>query len=65
MPGFPGLTDQEWLNLAIKANKEKLGLSALPTNAQKYIQQIEKMLDVPIHSIGVGPDRDATIHIFQ
>ena len=64
MPGFPGLSDQEWLDLARKANENKSGLSALPSNAQKYIEQIEKMLEVPIHSVGVGPDRDATIHIF-
>jgi adenylosuccinate synthase len=64
MPGFPALSDGEWLEMARKANENKSGLDILPTNAKKYIQQIEKMLEIPIHSVGVGPDRDATIHIF-
>jgi adenylosuccinate synthase len=63
MPGFPALSDQEWLELARTANKNKLGLEGLPINAQKYISQIETLLKIPIHSIGVGPDRDATIHL--
>ena len=63
MDGFPELTDKQWLQLAEKANKEKLGLSALPINAQKYLNQIEMLLQIPIHSVGVGPDRDATIHV--
>lgn len=63
MSGFPALSDNEWLELAEKANKENLGLSALPINAQKYIKQIESILEIPIHSVGVGPDRNATILI--
>ena len=39
-------------------------LDVLPTNAKNYLQQIENMLEIPIHSVGVGPDRDATIHLF-
>jgi adenylosuccinate synthase len=64
MPGFPGLSEQEWLDLANNANENKMGLSALPPNAQKYLEQIEKMLGIPLHSVGVGPDRNATIHIY-
>ena len=63
MPGFPALSEQEWLELARTANEKKLGLEALPINAQKYVIQIETLLNIPIHSIGVGPDRDATIHL--
>ena len=63
MPGFPDLSDQEWLDLANKANENNEGMKALPLNAQKYIRQIEKLLEIPIHSIGVGPDRNATIHL--
>jgi adenylosuccinate synthase len=33
----------------------------LPENAQDYCRQIEKLTQVPIHSIGVGADRDAII----
>ena len=64
MPGFPSLSDEEWIELARKANNESSGLNVLPTNAQNYLKQIENMLEIPIHSIGVGPDRDATIHLF-
>ena len=64
MPGFPALDDEEWIKLARKANDENLGLSVLHPNAQSYLQQIENMLEIPLHSVGVGPDRDATIHLF-
>ena len=63
MPGFPALSNEEWLDLAKKANEENLGINALSENAQKYLQQIETILEIPLHSIGVGPDRDATIHL--
>ncbi len=35
--------------------------SELPKNAQKYLQFIEKELNVPISIVSVGADRDATI----
>lgn len=34
----------------------------LPQNAKKYIEFIEKELEVPIEWIGVGPGREAMIH---
>ncbi|GAA5805415.1 Adenylosuccinate synthetase [Helicostylum pulchrum] len=34
----------------------------LPQNAKKYIEFIEKELDVPVEWIGVGPGREAMIH---
>ncbi len=33
----------------------------LPANAQRYCREIERLTKVPIHSIGVGADRDALI----
>lgn len=33
----------------------------LPPNAQKYVQYIEKQLDVPVRWIGTGPKRDHMI----
>ena len=61
MPGFPSHTLVEWLGIAKKANDEKLGFSILPIAAQQYIKRIEAIVGVPCTSVGVGPDRDATI----
>jgi adenylosuccinate synthase len=33
----------------------------LPTNAKQYIERIEKLIEIPIRWIGVGPERDALI----
>ncbi len=63
MPGFPAMSTGEWLGLATKANTEGLGLSALPSAAQAYVQRLEALHGVPVSSVGVGPDRDATIDL--
>jgi adenylosuccinate synthase len=61
MPGFPGLSTEEWLGIARKCNSEGIGFSGLPSAAQSYISKLETLLGVPVSSVGVGPDRDATI----
>ena len=61
MPGFPSYSLEEWLGIAKKANDGGLGYSALPAAAQQYIKKIEAIVGVPCTSIGVGPDRNATI----
>jgi len=61
MPGFPPEPLEVWLDLAKKADVEGLGYSALPSAAQAYIGHVENLLGVPITSVGIGPDRDATI----
>ena len=61
MPGFPAHSLTEWLGIAKKANDEGLGYSVLPSAAQHYIKQVENLVGVPCTSVGVGPDRDATI----
>jgi adenylosuccinate synthase len=63
MPGFPSMTTSEWLGLATKANAEGMGLAALPSAAQAYVKKLEALLGVPVSSVGVGPDRDATIDL--
>jgi adenylosuccinate synthase len=61
MPGFPNQPLEVWLDLAKKAAEEGLGYSALPAAAQAYIRHVEDLLGVPVNSVGIGPDRDATI----
>ena len=61
MPGFPELNLESWLGIARKANENGDGYSSLPSAAQSYIRHVEDLLGVPISSVGVGPDRDATI----
>ena len=65
MPGFPSHSLAEWLGIAKKANDESLGYSVLPSAAQHYIKQIENLVGVPCTSVGVGPDRDATIDLVE
>ena len=61
MPGFPSQTLQEWLSIARKCNSEKIGFKGLPAAAQNYISKLESLLGVTISSVGLGPDRDATV----
>lgn len=61
MPGFPALSTAEWLAMAVYANTSGKGLSVLPAAAQHYIAKIEGILGVQCVSVGLGPDRDATI----
>jgi len=35
--------------------------SALPTNAQRYLERLQSAVGVPIDMISTGPDRDQTI----
>jgi len=61
MPGFPNESLEVWLDLANRAAEDGTGFSVLPAAAQAYIRHAEDLLGVPITSVGVGPDRDATI----
>ena len=61
MPGFPSHSLEEWLGIAKRANDNGIGYAALPAAAQQYIKKVEAIVGVPCTSVGVGPDRDATI----
>ena len=61
MPGFEAMTDEGWLDLARNANANGVGFAALPQAAQDYIARLEALTGVTVSSVGVGPDRDATI----
>lgn len=61
LPGFDALSLEEWLEIAKQAAIDGQGFAALPETAQHYIAHIEQLLGVPVTSVGIGPDRDATI----
>lgn len=62
VPGFPHMDIPEWLDLARDANENGKGYSALPDGAREYVEKVEALLGITISSVGVGPDRDATIY---
>jgi adenylosuccinate synthase len=62
VPGFPHMEIHEWLELARDANQNGKGYSALPAGAREYVEKVEALLGIPISSVGVGPDREATIY---
>jgi adenylosuccinate synthase len=49
------------LEIARSAARDGTGFDALPENARTYVEKIESLLGFPIVSVGVGPDREATI----
>jgi adenylosuccinate synthase len=61
VPGFDALPLEAWLDIARAAARDRTGFSALPENARTYVEKIESLLGFPIISVGVGPDREATI----
>jgi len=62
MPGFAALSLEEWLELSRTAATDGSGFASLPENARAYVERIEELLGFPVLSVGVGPDREATIH---
>jgi len=61
MPGFEALSLDEWLVRSRAAKASRHGYEELPDDARRYVEQIEKLAGVPVISVGVGPDREATI----
>jgi adenylosuccinate synthase len=59
--GFPSLSLSEWLEIARTSRREGSGFAALPEAARAYVEKVESLLGFPIISVGVGPDREATI----
>ena len=60
-PGFKSLSDKEWISMADKSRKENMGFDVLSSEMHNYIKRIEHLAGVAIVSIGVGPDRSASI----
>ena len=60
LPGFQSMTGDEWISLANKS-RNGLGLEILPSSIRDYLKVIEDFVGVPVVSVGVGPDRMASI----
>ncbi|MFH1257689.1 MAG: adenylosuccinate synthase [Candidatus Micrarchaeota archaeon] len=58
---FKGFKDEDWKAVAKKG--KKMGLKALPSNAQTYVNFIQKELNVPLSSVSVGPEREEIIFL--
>jgi len=59
-PGFPAMELEEWIELAEKSRQGE-GLDALPVATLNYLARIEEVVGVPVVSVGVGPDRMASV----
>jgi adenylosuccinate synthase len=60
-PGFPAISMDEWLVMADTSRLEDTGFDSFPEVIRKYIARIEHLAGVPIVSVGVGPDRRASV----
>ena len=59
-PGFPALSAEDWIKLASDSRKGS-GLDELPADIRNYLGRIEDLTGIPVVSVGVGPDRLASI----
>ncbi len=59
-PGFPALEPSDWIELAEKSRVEG-GIESLPGNIRDYLLRIQDLSGVTVVSVGVGPDRLASI----
>ena len=58
--GFSSMDESEWIELAEKS-RNLGGIDSLPSEIRRYLSRIEEITGVPIVSVGVGPDRMASI----
>ena len=59
-PGFPDLDEKDWLAMAAESRLGK-GFESIPEPIRDYLNRIEEVSGVPVVSVGVGPDRLASI----
>ena len=59
-PGFPAMEESEWIQIADESRKGG-GMDSLPSEIRAYLSRIEEISGVPVVSVGVGPDRMASI----
>jgi adenylosuccinate synthase len=59
-PGFPAMDEAEWIKIAEESRRGG-GIDSLPSEIRTYLSRIEEITGVPVVSVGVGPDRLASI----
>ena len=59
-PGFPAMEEDEWIQIA-EESRNGGGIDSLPSPIRAYLTRIEEISGVPVVSVGVGPDRLASI----
>lgn len=59
-PGFPAMEEEEWIQIA-EESRNGGGIDSLPGSIRAYLTRIEEISGVPVVSVGVGPDRLASI----
>ena len=59
--GFPAMSQDDWIAMADASRSEDSGFDAFPEVIRKYIERIEHLAGVSIVSVGVGPDRRASV----
>jgi adenylosuccinate synthase len=59
--GFPALSDEEWISMADISRSEGTGYAAMPEKVRHIVERIEHLSGIPVVSVGVGPDRKASI----
>ena len=59
-PGFPTMGEEEWIQIA-EESRNGGGIDSLPSSIRAYLTRIEEISGVPVVSVGVGPDRLASI----
>ena len=59
-PGFPAMGEEEWIQIA-EESRNGGGIDSLPSSIRAYLTRIEEISGVPGVSVGVGPDRLASI----
>jgi len=59
--GFPSLSLDEWIEMADSSRNDGTGFDAFPDVIKQYIERIESLAGIPVVSVGVGPDRRASV----
>ncbi|HIE62954.1 MAG: adenylosuccinate synthase [Methanobacteriota archaeon] len=59
--GFPALSDEEWIAMADRSRAEEIGYAAMPEGVRNIVKRIEYLSGIPVVSVGIGPDRRASI----
>ncbi|MDP6921070.1 MAG: adenylosuccinate synthase [Candidatus Thalassarchaeum sp.] len=60
-PGFPAMPQEDWIAMAEDSRSEGTGFDAFPKVIRDYLVRIEQLAGVSIVSVGVGPDRRASV----